>query len=165
MGEIRTMPIRTIIFLPLMALLLTACALLPEPPEPPNVTLSDLKIVDVGIFEQQYRVQLRIQNTNNYPLPIIGMNFKLQLNDKHFAQGVSGQSVNVAAFTDELLTVDVVSNLSNIIQQLQTLGSEVDTAFRYRLSGKLTLSDHIRKVPFEHLGQVTLSSNPTKGNK
>ncbi len=164
MVKIKTMLIRTIIAWSLITLLLNACALLPEPPEPPNVTLSDLKIIDVTIFEQRYRVQLRIQNTNNYPLPIIGMNFKLQLNDKHFAQGVSNQSVNVAAFSDELLTVDVVSNLSNIIEQLQTLSSEVDTAFRYRLSGKLTLSDHIRKVPFEHLGEITLSS-PASSNK
>jgi len=161
MVKIRTMSIRTIISLSLMTLLLSSCALLPEPPDPPNVTLADLKILDIGIFEQRYRVQLRVQNTNNYSLPIISMNFKLQLNDKHFAQGVSGQSVNVAAFSDKLLTVDVVSNLSNIIEQLQTLGSQVDTAFRYRLSGKLSLSDHIRKIPFEYLGEITLS-NPTK---
>lgn len=140
---------------------LTACASLGARLEPPRVSLANLQLVEFGVFEQRYRLDLRIQNPNDAELPIAGMDFRLYLNDEEFAHGLSNQRVTVPAFGEQLVEVQVTSGLTGILGQLQRLGQGELKTFSYRLSGNVKLLHRALKYPFEYRGELDL--DPASG--
>ena len=137
---------------PILPALLTACALFQTRLESPRVSVADLNVTAMGFFEQRYQLRLRIQNPNEFALPIKGMDYHLQFNDKPFARGVSAQHTIVPAFGEKLIDVEVTSNLGNLVGQWLALGRE--TGLRYRLSGSLALGNAFGKVPFDYQGEI-----------
>jgi LEA14-like dessication related protein len=137
---------------PIFAGLLTACALLQTRLESPSVSVANLNVIAIGFFEQRYQLRLRIQNPNDFALPINGMNYHLQFNDEPFARGVSAQLTVVPAFGEKLIDVEVTSNLGTLVKQWLTLGRE--TGLRYSLSGSLALGNAFGKVPFNYQGEI-----------
>lgn len=135
--------------------LAAGCAGLFTRPEPPNVSLADLQVADVGLFEQRYRLRLRVQNPNDFALPIKGMRYTLAVNDREFAEGVSPESVTVPAFGEELIEVEAVSNLARVVDQMLELGGQ-RRSLSYRLSGSLSLGGGIGRMPFDYQGEVNL---------
>ncbi len=148
--------IRSII-LACAGLLLTACASMGPYPESPRVSLARLNPGEMTLLEQRFNLQLRIQNPNDREIPIKGMSYSLELNDREFAYGVSNRKVTVPAFGEALVDVDVVSNTLNIIRQASKLGNVQGDSLRYRLSGKLSLSNHPVSLPFEYAGEIKLT--------
>ena len=134
---------------------LFSCAAISTRPEPPNISLVDLRPLDVGLFEQRYRLRLRIQNPNPFALPIRGMDYVLHLNDREFGYGVSPEAATVPAFGERVIEVDVVSNLARAFDQLVELGAV--GGLRYRLSGGLRLKNVAARVPFEYQGEISLA--------
>jgi LEA14-like dessication related protein len=64
-------------------LVLGACARLGEA-EPPQVRLADIRLLEGGLLEQRFRVDLRLGNPNDFDLPLDGLTFELELNDRPF---------------------------------------------------------------------------------
>jgi LEA14-like dessication related protein len=149
----------------LAALLLGACAGLSSYPEQPRVSLVSIQPLDMTLLEQRYGLQLRILNPNDSAIPVEGLNYSLEINGREFAYGVSRQAVTIPPFGEALLDVDVVSNLLNVLQQMQELGEERQDTLAYRLSGKLSLSNSLVKLPFDYHGELKYSpaSAPTTG--
>lgn len=153
-------------------LTLCACASLFGRPEPPRMNLAGVDIINLGLIEQRFDLQLRVQNPNRYPLPVEGMDFVLQLNDRDFAHGVTNQPVTIPSFGETLVNVKVVSSLANIYAQLRNLaigrgvGSGVgnNNRLRYKLSGGMALSNWAGKIPFESDGEIMLAPKP-RGNR
>ncbi len=141
----------------LIVALLTACAGIRIRTQAPYVSLSNLQVLDVGLFEQRYRLQLRIQNPNSFALPISGMNYQLHINDKKFASGVSRQPVTIPAFGEELSDVDVVSDVGSLLEQFSGLALGHMQKVSYRLSGNISLAHSVLKLPFEYKGEVDLN--------
>lgn len=139
----------------LSAVVLAACTALTERPDPPHVTLAGLQLTDVNLFEQRYRLTLRVQNPNAVDLPVEGMSYELFVNDREFARGVSPRAVTVPAYGEALMEVDVVSSLANVVAQLQDLGQERET-ISYRLEGGVSLRGLPGKIPFSHEGDFAL---------
>jgi LEA14-like dessication related protein len=83
--------------------------------EPLDVTLSDITPGQMGMLEQQFQVKLRVQNPNNFDVPLEGVAYQIELNDKAFAKGVGQQSVTVPKFGDAVLDVTAVSSLSSVL--------------------------------------------------
>ena len=52
--------------------LLAGCAGMPGQMEPLNVTLSDVRPLQVGLLEQEYAMKLRVQNPNNREIALQG---------------------------------------------------------------------------------------------
>jgi len=137
--------------------LLAACATLGVPGEAPRITLIGLRPLDIQILEQRYRVRLRIQNPNDAPLRIRGMDFKLRVNGKRFADGVSNRVLEVPAFGEALLAVDVSSSLVRLFEQLRGLGDGAAPRWDYVISGRLAIEGVPAKLPFERKGTLDLS--------
>ena len=133
---------------------LFSCAVIPIQPEPPHISLVDLKPLDMGLFEQRYRLRLRIQNPNSFALPITGMDYTLYLNDREFAQGVSPNSTTIPGLGERVIEVDVVSNLARAFEQLLAWG--IEDGLRYRLAGGLRLQRTAVRLPFEYQGEISL---------
>ena len=144
----------------LLALLLSACAVLGERPESPNVSIKNLELQEFNLFEQRYRLHLRIQNPNDFELAMSGMSYELELNGREFATGVSDQEVTVPAFGDVVIEVHVVSNLARVIEQLREVGEGGRPTLRYQLSGKIGVGSFGGRIPFSHEGDLELFPRP-----
>jgi LEA14-like dessication related protein len=148
----------------LLTALLAGCAGPGAYREPPRVSLVSIQPSELGVFEQRYGLQLRILNPNDTALPVEGMHYSLQINDREFAYGVSRQPVSIPAYGEALLDVDVVSNLLGVLQQLQEANTGKRESLKYRLSGSLSLKNHRGKLPFDYQGELSyLPADATGG--
>jgi LEA14-like dessication related protein len=120
----------------------------------PNVSLADLRIVDLTLFEQRYALTIRVQNLNPVELPITGMNFRLDVNDAELGRGVSNQAVTVPAHGDAVVEIAVVSNLARLLDQIRGLESGKAQSLRYRLAGDISVANRFGKLPFEYRGEI-----------
>ena len=139
----------------LVLTLLVSCATTPKM-EPLDVSLSDITPGQMDILEQQYQVKLRVQNPNNFDIPLEGVAYQIELNDKAFAKGVGQQSVTVPKFGEAVLDVTAVSSLSGVLAQLSQLTQGTPEKLRYRVKGKLYRADGT-SIPFDQLGEIQLS--------
>ncbi len=144
--------------------LLGACAGTPLRPESPRVRLVGLEPLAVELLEQRYRVGLRIQNPNDFPLRVRGIDFRIDLNGQRFAEGVSNRHVEVPAFGEARLDVEVSSSLFDLVRQLQSLGRGESRALEYRISGRLALSGSPLRVPFRYEGRIDLAPAGAPGD-
>jgi LEA14-like dessication related protein len=147
-------PLTATIFL-LVASLLGACATLSPYKDAPRVSLVSIQPQDMGVLEQRFALQLRILNPNDVAIPVNGLSYAIEINDREFAYGVSQQAVEIPAFGEALLDVEVVSNLLNVMQQLQALHGETRDSLAYRLKGKINLANTAASLPFDYSGELT----------
>jgi LEA14-like dessication related protein len=146
------------VLLPLIVFFVTACATVPPDIEPLKIGIANIAPKDVAVFEQRFDVQLRIQNPNDMDLVINGMRFDIELNDKEFGNGMSGQKVTVPRFGSEVMNVQVITGLSSFLRQFQELNKSGVGKLRYRLKGTVFVeSPGSFKLPFDEKGEVDLA--------
>lgn len=147
---------RTSVAFILPLLVFIGCSALGTQPEPPNVSVSHLELVDTGLFEQRYRLYLRVQNPNDVALWITGMRFALELNGRPFATGVNAHPTNVPPYGEVVKQIDVVSGLAQVLEQLQLAGEGRLERARYVFSGVLHLGNGGLQLPFVRAGELVL---------
>jgi LEA14-like dessication related protein len=132
--------------------------------QPPNVSLTDLNVRDIGMFEQRYVIRLRVQNPNPQPLPITGMAYRVNLNDIEFGRGVSRQSVTVPAYGETVVELDLVSSLWQLFERVRDLQSGHAEAITVGIVGDVNLANRSAELPFAFQGQLRnpLSSSGTR---
>jgi LEA14-like dessication related protein len=139
----------------LCALLLGGCASLQPYAESPRVSLVSIKPLDMQMLEQRFALELRILNPNSVAIPVSGLSYALEINQREFAYGVSQQAVSIPPYGEALLQVEVVSNLLNVMQQLQQLGDSPGSGgLEYRLHGKIGLTNRLGGLPFDYAGKL-----------
>lgn len=136
----------------------SGCAGLTRKPEPPVVGLSNIQLGQMTLFEQRYALQLRVQNPNDFALPIQGLQCTLFINEREFASGVSGAAVTVPRFGEALLHVDVVSDLRRVFEQVRDAGNAGPVS--YRLSGKVSVEGFAFSLPFDYRGEFDFKALP-----
>jgi LEA14-like dessication related protein len=139
----------------LCALLLGGCAGLRPYEETPRVSLVSIQPLDMQMLEQRFALQLRIMNPNDVEIPVEGLSYALEINQREFAYGVSQQAVSIPPYGEALLRVEVVSNLLNVMRQLQQMSdSPKDGGLEYRLRGKIGLAGLRGGLPFDYAGKL-----------
>lgn len=144
---------------------LAACTHLMERPQPPRVSLAGLEIVDANLFEQRYALRLRLQNTNDVRLSITGLDYEVFLNEHPFAHGVSREGVTLPPFGEDVLRLEVVSNLADILRQLQDLAPGPGKTLSWRITGHLKLSNWPAKLPFDYSGELVTPTGPQAASR
>lgn len=139
----------------MILLLLAGCSAHMTKPEWPQVSVTSITLVDPGLLEQRFRVQLRVQNPNSFDLPIDGINLRLDLNGQQFVTGMSAAPVTVPRFGSAFVEVDAVSTLAAFAGQLEQIVSNKAEAVRYSLSGKVHLSRPSMSLPFNREGEIS----------
>ena len=134
------------------ATLLNACATLSPYKESPRVSLVSIQPQGMSVLEQRFGLQLRILNPNDTAIPVEGLSYSVEINNREFAYGASPQAVDIPAFGEALLDVEVISSLLNVVQQLQALNTETRSSLNYRLSGKISLANSPASLPFDNSG-------------
>lgn len=142
----------------LLVLGMSGCASLLQRTVAPRISLIGVELISAGVFEQRFRVQLRIQNPNDFALPITGLDYTLDLNGQRFASGVSHRPVTIPAYGEGQLVTTISTSLGSLFQQLQQqLGGGQAPGLRYRLKGRLRLEHHVFTLPFEYQGDIKLN--------
>ena len=140
------------------ALLVAACSSMPKDFEAPRVHIADMAPKEMTLFEQRFGVKLRIQNANDADLSINGLRFEIELNEREFANGMSGQRVTVPRFGSELVDVEVFTTLASFLRQVQDLNTGAGQKVRYRLKGTAFVeSPGTFKAPFDEQGEIELN--------
>lgn len=137
----------------LALLLLSACAGLGQRYESVRVSLVGLEVTEVQLFEQRYGLTLRVQNPNSAALSIDGLSFEVKLNGKPFAHGVSNQAVEIPAYGEEVLKMNIVSSLFRVVDQLRALEQQNGKPVSYRISGHVGLAGGLGRIPFDQQGE------------
>jgi len=122
----------------------------------PKVTLADFRILNMGLLEQNYQLQLRIKNPNSFALPIAGLNYQLDINDQEFASGTSNEAITIPATGEKLLNLKFTSNLMRIVENWTDWATIFERNFKYRLSGDMSLVSGTMPLPFEYKGEIPL---------
>ncbi|MFW5969729.1 MAG: LEA type 2 family protein [Halofilum sp. (in: g-proteobacteria)] len=145
-----------LLLLVLSVTLLAGCATFR--PEAPEVRLVDLSIDSVGLFEQRYRLALRMRNPNDRDLDIESLRFDLALAGRPFADGVSTEGFSLPAGGEERVELVVRSDLGSVLDLLSDW-ADGNRALPYRLSGDARLADWGgTTVPFARDGRLDLPS-------
>lgn len=150
----------------LIALLAAACASLGSYPETPRVSLVSIQPKEMTLFEQRFAIQLRVLNPNAVAIPVRGLSYALEVNEREFAYGVSPQSLDIPAFGEALLDVEISSNLLSVVRQLQSMSGETRSSLDYRLAGKINLANRLRSLSFDYTGELNyLPSNTPEASQ
>lgn len=124
---------------------------------PPQISVANIALAGVSIFEQKFSVDLRMRNPNDFALPVRGMEYKLRLNGIDFATGVSPSPVTLPAYGEQVVSVAVYSNVLNSLTRLQELTRGSAEALPYEVVGHLKLEKMPVRIPFRYAGQFDVS--------
>jgi LEA14-like dessication related protein len=120
----------------------------------PEVSLAGIELRDVSLFEQRFRLKLRLTNPGEREFVINGINCEIELNGHAFARGVADQRVVVPRYGEALLNIDATSALSGVLQQLNELNRGRER-IDYRIHGQISAGG-LGSIPFERRGEVAL---------
>ena len=141
-----------------VVVLIASCSTMPKDFEAPRVNISDLTPKEMAIFEQKFDVKLRIQNPNDVDLSVNGMRFDIELNDREFANGMTGERLTVPRFGSQTVDVEVFTTLASFLRQVQDLNTSGGQKVRYRLKGTAFVdSPGTFKAPFDEKGEIELN--------
>ena len=152
------------LFVALLALTLAACAGLPYDAKPPRISVSEVDVKSLGLFEQRFDVGLRVNNPNDFDLRIEALEFDIEVNERPFAKGLTRTAALIPATTSAVMRVEAVTQSRQLIQQLKTLpGDVLFDGVPYRISGRVKTDRSSSWIPFEHRGVYGADEKKPKG--
>lgn len=132
---------------------LAACAAISPATRAPDVSVADIGIGSLGVFEQRFDVGLRIDNRNDFDLVVDALEFELEVNGRPFARGLGRPSQRIPALASTVLRVDAIMPSKNLVEQLRALSpSALKAGVPYRIHGRVRLDRPARWLPFDHAG-------------
>jgi LEA14-like dessication related protein len=141
-----------------VVMVVVSCASMPKEYETLRVHITDMTPKDMAIFEQRFNVKLRIQNPNDVEFSISGLRFEIELNEREFASGMSGQRVSVPRFGSEVVETELFTTLGSFLRQVKELNRAGGQKVRYRLKGTAFVdAPGTFKAPFDEQGEIDLA--------
>jgi LEA14-like dessication related protein len=125
--------------------------------EPLEVTLSNIQIPEVTVFETTLVANLRITNPNPEALTIDGGSFKLYLDDKNIGTGTTSETFTVERLDSTV--VDAVFHINNASAILRLKDIFMENEVSYGVRGTLFTrgSFGTKKIKVEKTGRIDLT--------
>lgn len=136
----------------LVAALTAACSGLPFNAKAPKVSVAEVNLKSLGLFEQLFDVSLRVTNPNDFDISIEGLEFKLEVNGQAFATGLARSHTHVPAFASPRVHVEAVTQSKNLLQQMKTLPDALEKGVPYRIHGRIKIDRTNDWTPFDYRG-------------
>lgn len=125
--------------------------------ENPKVNLVGFKLVEAQLLEQRYALTFRLINPNDVALPITGIYYEVELEGKAFATGVNASPVEIPAYGETRVTVEMSTTLLQSMRHLATIVEAKPENLDFRLKGHLNVNlPMLGKIPFSEAGQINL---------
>ena len=149
-----------LLLIPALLMLLSGCSVLRGQLETPQVSLSNVSLVNAGLIEQTFRLTLRVRNPNDVPIPVKGLDYSVRLSGNDFARGLTPRDFTLPAGGEELVDVDVTTNLLDVGRQLLSIIESQQSNVDYEVTGKLRVDlPFVNSLPFSRSGTVNLNYN------
>jgi LEA14-like dessication related protein len=116
-------------------LTLSGCAGLGKRLESPRIHIASIQVQEIKPLEAVFKVELRVLNTNDIPIVARGINCDLEINDKHFASGVSSAVTDIPALGAAVVPVEVYSSVLDMVRSV--MGLKDQETLKYKIRGRL----------------------------
>lgn len=116
--------------------------------ELPEVLVANVTPLDSTPFEQRLKVDLRVRNPNDFDLQVTGMDFRLDLNGKRFARGLSNREFTVPRLGETVASLETTTSTMDVVRQV--LGLRSTQELTYGITGLLHRKEG--KLPFDNSG-------------
>jgi len=128
--------------------------------EPLDVTLANLNITEVTVFETTLVAKLRITNPNPEAFTIEGASFKLYLEDKKVGTGTSKESFTVDRLDSYVIDVVFHMNNASALLRLKDILEDKDKEISYGVRGGLYTPGAFgtKKLKVEKSGRIDLKN-------
>ena len=142
-------------------LALAGCASGPEADfVSPQVSLVNLEAIESPGLQQRYRVTLRVQNRNTFPLSISGYIVNLSMNGNNVADGVNNAATVLPGLSEELVVVDTTTNAFQVLQTVLEIPGR--TSLSFGVNGKVFVQRDIEwTVRFWDNGVLRVPDDPS----
>jgi LEA14-like dessication related protein len=130
--------------------------------EPLEVTLSNIQITEITVFETTLVAKLRVTNPNPEAFTINGGSFKLILDEKKVGTGTASETFTVDRLDSAV--IDAIFHLNNASALLRLKDILQEKEVTYGVSGSLFTEGSFgtKKIKIEKTGRLDLSNtNPT----
>lgn len=135
-----------------VAVFTVGCTGIPFNAKAPKVSVTEVNVKRLGLFEQMFDVGLRVSNPNDFDIDIEGLEFKLEVNGRAFATGVAQTQTRVPALTGAVVHVDTTTQSDNLLQQMKTLPEILKDGVPYRIHGRIKIDRATNWLPFDRNG-------------
>lgn len=139
------------------------CTGIPFNAKAPKVSVAEVSLKRLGIFEQVFDVGLRVNNPNDFDIDIEGLEFKLEVNGREFATGVAHTHTRVPAFSAAVVHVDTTTQSNKLLQQMKTLPDVLKDGVPYRIHGRIKIDRLSDWLPFDRKGVYGRDEQKPKG--
>ena len=143
--------------LPALVLTLAGCSNLAPKLETPRLSVVNVEMQQAGLWEQRFKVRVRVQNPNDRQLPVKGLSYTLEVAGADFARGVSDTAFTVPALGEAEFDMNVTANAAAALIRYLNKRDAASESVDYRLVGKVSLAQGVlRSIPFEERGTIRL---------
>ena len=155
-GDLRRRHAFRTLVLAIMAFTAVACSSMSSL-EPLAVTLVNLEVTEITIFETTLMASLRVTNPNPEPLTIDGASFKLILDDKKIGTGTTKETFTVERLDSAV--IDAVFHINNASALLRLKGIMGKTEVSYGVRGHLYTQGSFgtKKLNVDKMGTINLA--------
>lgn len=144
--NVRIFTLASIVF---ATVLTTSCTGIPFNAQTPKVSVAEIGIKRLGLFEQVFDVGLRIQNPNDFDIDIEGLEFRLEINGREFATGVAHSRTRLPAFSGAVVHIDTTTDSNKLLEQMKTLPEILQDGVPYRIHGRIKIDRTADWLPFD----------------
>ena len=136
--------------------LLTACASLTTPMDPPNVSLESFSSEPSEGGGPRFLIKLRVQNPNEQSLDISGISYSIALAGREVLTGVSKDIPVIEGYSEGIVTLDASLKLFQMLRLLTSLGQSEADKLTYRFAAKIDFKGLVPTQRLEEEGELSL---------
>ncbi|MGI6656418.1 MAG: LEA type 2 family protein [Desulfobulbus sp.] len=151
------------LFVCCLLLCLAGCTQLYGLREEPKISVADIRVQEVKAMEGVFLIKLRVLNPNEVALDLHGVDCDLEINNRHFASGISAVSQSVPAMGTVVVPVQVYASVLDMIASVADLMRTVgrrpsdDNPVPYKLHGtvKIGAGGFKKDIGFQSDGEIS----------
>jgi LEA14-like dessication related protein len=137
-----------------VAVVLSACAIVPPRPDPPLVTLEAVRVIRVAESKADISLRLRLGNPNDFEVKIESITFDVTLDGRTAANGRSARIDTLPARGEASVDIAGRVEIGAIATALMALGSQLPVD--YAIRGSATLPGGT-VLQFSRKGQIPVA--------
>lgn len=121
--------------------------------ESPIVSIVRIGDLEPGVFEQRFRVDLRIRNPNEEDLELDGIDVKIDLNGNRLTRALTGERIVVPRLGETEVSLTATTTPFDWVRQLRSPEGAAE-GLGYQLTGRVLLGGLAVWLPFESSGEL-----------
>lgn len=120
----------------------------------PDVAVTDVRLSKVGLLQQVLEFDLELDNPNPFSLPLVAMEYTLEISGIEVGKGSQSQSLTLPANGEAVWPVQFKVNSLDLIANVLERGDFRDASYRVFGSFRLSESSKLPAIPFDRSGKI-----------